>query len=1479
MKFYYYNTAIVLIALLVLSWEARGQAGPSLKVVSPPPPDVSAISKFGQIPVSNFTGVPDISIPIHNIQDGTLIFPISIKYHAGGLKVKDDASEIGLGWSLSASGSITAIVRGNPDFPSGFSNTYIDMPDIPENILSTRSPLTSINEWYYTWSNDFAKFSSSGGMVYSGLNLPHKGVAKEYFNYFNVGSEGSAPDFASDVYILNLGDRSLKFVFDNNFKPVILGDGAVKIEMIPNGTYPDWKVTDEAGTIYYFTKRQFSYSNVVDPYLTAGTAASLSTWHLTKMESATHGKLDFNYLHSNVTFVRPLPSVTETYRIGNASPNNQQDIESIIAHYTIYEQLNIDYIQFSSGKVKFLYDDQRLDLQGGRRLKSIEVRDESDKVVKRINLDNNSYFKSTQSYSGNAGYTSLFNNLSGYTSDNHSKRLKLNGISEVDVVENRTDYQYTFTYNEQVNLPGKMSLSIDHWGFYNGANNKQLGPPAKVDLPSSSSPIVLDGANRDANPAYSNANVLTSVQYPTGATSTFSYENHSYDRMETVVTYHDVVSSLFKEQGSPTVYSSGFVDANGNFTADPSWHGKTLKMFFLVYSDFDKYPPDPYTLELVVKKDGYFLKRMTIPRGGTSFIDTSITIEGGSTYNISFDPATIDFFNSLEIRRQLYIEKASSTSEQVMKTHYLGGLRVSSITNYDPLSKTTFRKKYTYKDGTADDIPIYTSKVGHDYYLNSDNNVVDNPFCYRYGQSVYSFSDGQDAPYFGYGQVQVSDIDAANVPNGMTEYSYNNSGSINVNTMLHYGNQLTFSFSNPIIAPIPSITRGRGDLMYVKTFKLVNSTMKPVLMDRYFYTQNNSTKIWQMLFNQGLGDFLSPGYDGARVFRIYAHHFAIPVNRNTLDRKASYEYDEQGNERLVNEESYQYDVTNGHYQIIRKSTHRSNGDTENVYYKYPQDYISLEGQANLDAFSLGLQALQTRHIVTPIESYKELVDPDFPDNKKYTEGLLNTFNSSLPTLKEVMAIESKTPLNTFNFSTVINGTFNKDSHYTSRVGFTNYDEKGRLLQQSLKDNYLISYIWGYGKQFVIAEIKNASFSNVFYENFEDGNGNSSIDDCNTGHYSFSGSYTKQLTGLQNGNYTLSYKRKLNDTWQLTKQTIVVVNGGYFINLPAGQYDDIRFHPKDAEMTTYTYDKIRGVTSQNDANDNTAYFEYDNLGRLKTIRDTQKNIIKSYRYTYGRPSFVLTYISQQEGIKDNLILENSATQIVSKSFQYLDGLGNLLQTVAVQASPNLNDVIEPIVMDEYGRTSKTYLPYTSGSNIGSYRNDPLGRVTNSYTSSQQFLFYQQTSNVALDTKPFAETIFERSPLNRVIKKGAPGETWQPDNTYSYTSSDRTIKYDNILNESDEVIRFTYDVSIGQVSPNGKYAANQLHVNKTSDEHNREVIEYINKEGKTVLKKVEYKEENGVKLYAETYYIYDDFGSLVVVLPPEAVVTIKSSLSSN
>jgi hypothetical protein len=258
------------------------------------------------------------------------------------------------------------------------------------------------------------------------------------------------------------------------------------------------------------------------------------------------------------------------------------------------------------------------------------------------------------------------------------------------------------------------------------------------------------------------------------------------------------------------------------------------------------------------------------------------------------------------------------------------------------------------------------------------------------------------------------------------------------------------------------------------------------------------------------------------------------------------------------------------------------------------------------------------------------------------------------------------------------------------------------------------------------------------------------------------------------------------------------------------------------------------------------------------------------------NYVIVNTPLTDGVKDPSQLTNKPIEEVNQTVQYFDGLGRPIQTIDTKSSPAKNDVVSPQEYDVYGHEVKKYLPYTSDEIPGSFKPNALYH-TGSYTSGDQYLFYQGTSDVAEDEKPFGESIIEASPLDRVVKQGSPGVVWQ---ALPIGQSDRAVETKYLVNGTDEVLLFDYDVTSKNVVFNSLtyYAPNQLYLNKTIDEEEHEVIAYVDKDGKTILKKVEYKEESGTKLYAETYYIYDDFGSLVVVLPPEAVVAIKSSLSN-
>lgn len=258
------------------------------------------------------------------------------------------------------------------------------------------------------------------------------------------------------------------------------------------------------------------------------------------------------------------------------------------------------------------------------------------------------------------------------------------------------------------------------------------------------------------------------------------------------------------------------------------------------------------------------------------------------------------------------------------------------------------------------------------------------------------------------------------------------------------------------------------------------------------------------------------------------------------------------------------------------------------------------------------------------------------------------------------------------------------------------------------------------------------------------------------------------------------------------------------------------------------------------------------------------------------NYILSTTFLKEAVTAQTDLYELEPKDLSQSVQYFDGLGRPMQTVSIGSSPAGHDVVQPIMFDEYGREQVKYLPYVRELHDGRYVLSPFTEQSN---------FYQTADKIAHDTSPFEKTIFEPSPVNRVLKQGAPGVPWQPDSDPSYyTSIDHTIKFSYETNTATEVLKWSYTlpsptypfglVTAWNSGAPSKHVANRLLKNKTKDEHQNEVITFTDKLGRVILKKV----QGPGSTWAETYYIYDDFGSLATVIPPEAVNIINTTSSS-
>jgi hypothetical protein len=104
-------------------------------------PNVSSLGLFTQMPVSTFTGLPQIEIPLYTFTEGQISIPITMSYHGSGFRPDVHPGWTGAGWSLNASSwAISRKVNGKADDYDTYDNEKASSGALnPTDIFSSRS--------------------------------------------------------------------------------------------------------------------------------------------------------------------------------------------------------------------------------------------------------------------------------------------------------------------------------------------------------------------------------------------------------------------------------------------------------------------------------------------------------------------------------------------------------------------------------------------------------------------------------------------------------------------------------------------------------------------------------------------------------------------------------------------------------------------------------------------------------------------------------------------------------------------------------------------------------------------------------------------------------------------------------------------------------------------------------------------------------------------------------------------------------------------------------------------------------------------------------------------------------------------------------------------------------------------------------------------------------------------------------------------
>jgi len=992
--------------------------------IIPMTPNASELAKYADYPVSYYTGTPNTSIPIYEINVDGFKLPISLNYHASGIRVDQEATWVGLGWSLDVGGRISRTINGADDFmmtpDRGYPfmlTGYYDAPDIDSNLINHygQQGSTECNYWP--------------------LGCP------EYQLFY---------DPEPDIFFYNLPNMNGKFLIDKSRGAVLFDKSHnLKVEVIRNGLgstvqfkitdsegnqyqYNQWETTKNYSVVGWLNQNIHSSNSVYDTSASSfnnwfnirgdqgsdggssgmGPPTNVTSWCLTKVITSKGREIDFTY--DSETQHLPTQESRENYRYGTPiGSNNYSDSQYSYKSKVVNEGLRLNKIEGDFGKIEFNCS-SRLDLKTtAKKLDSIAIYNNKNDLIKSYRF-NYSYFNND--YSGDIQYEHVF------------KRLKLNSLIEY-VGNNPLNNGYVFDYFAG-NFPPKNSKNVDYWGYQNGKNygsNYCIGLRINNDL-------TFDGVVKDADFDKAIIGTLKRITYPTGGFAEFKFESnkmpsgyfetHTYDPLSTqnstivdLPVFNSISNASYEYPSqdthtfvinNPTTIkiscdlenTNGTPDLNYDYNSTSNPLGRLRKISptsSTIYSYVCPY----------VFGTSYSISNQIYGQGEeVTLTEQEFTLDAGTYEFIAYTPPkdVLAYWRFL-IQENFYITPGA--------TYNAGGIRISEI-------KTDAKtRKFNYPIGQMLVEPILYYKG---IRFGIPNEAIDNCLV-QVSESKTPLSTFSNGNFIGYDWVEEYVVDENNNVS-KTKYTF--------------FNDTESDFFDDNFPDSPRyINYKNGMIKYIDKYK--NSTLLERNEINYSSTYSSIVKAFKDKGpangpNGVIG--VGPSVIVARKILQYNYQIEWPLKSNEIN---TLHFD--NGQSIVSETNYSYNSRD----LLQSTSSTVNNSLLVKELKYPFEFT--------DAISLSM--VDKNMVGIPVKT------ETFRDNEKTSTKVTQYKDWGNGLLAPEIVKTSKGAITT-----------------EDRLIFNAYDENGNILEVQQESGIKITYIWGYNKTLPIAKIENATYTEV-----------------------------------------------------------------------------------------------------------------------------------------------------------------------------------------------------------------------------------------------------------------------------------------------------------------------------------------------------------------------------------------------------------------